>query len=251
MATEGPTIRPIRKKAISDEIVDQLVDLISRNELKPGERLPPERELCRQFGVGRTTLREALRSLATLGIIDGRVGEGTFISENSGRHLENSLKWGLLLDEKGVDDLIETRLMLECQTAEAAAERATREDLDAIRATVASLEDSLKDQNRFLESDLAFHLAIARSSQNTILANLISLTRNYLQQWIVQSLDDPTLPEGERRARLSLDEHRAILAAIESKDASLARERMQLHIVSSSRDLRRATTDTSRIEANS
>ena len=64
----GPGIQPIRKKAISDEIVDQLVDLIGRNELKPGERLPPERELCRQFGVGRTTLREALRSLATLGI---------------------------------------------------------------------------------------------------------------------------------------------------------------------------------------
>lgn len=234
-------IQPIRRKSISDEIVDQLVDLISRNELKPGERLPPERDLCQQFGVGRTTLREALRSLATLGIIEGRVGEGTFISENSNRHLEKSLQWGLLLDEKGVDDLVETRLMLECQTAEAAAERATHDDLNTIRKSVRSLEDALENQDQFLEADLAFHLSIARASQNGILANLLSLTRNYLQQWIVQSLRDPTSPEGQRRARLSLKEHKAILVAIESNDSAAARECMRIHIVSSSRDLRRTT----------
>jgi GntR family transcriptional repressor for pyruvate dehydrogenase complex len=233
-------IQPIKKKAISDEIVDQLIDLITRNELVPGERLPAERDLSRQFGVGRTTLREALRSLATLGIIEGRVGEGTFVSEDSSRHLEKSLQWGLLLDKKSVDDLIETRLMLECQTAEAAAERAGSDDINAISETVQTLEGALKDQAHFLESDLAFHLTIAQASQNRILANFLRLTRNYLQQWIVQSLDDPKLPEGERRARLSLEEHQAILAAIESKDPVAARERMRIHIVSSSRDLRRA-----------
>ena len=239
MPENSPGIQPIRKRAISDEIVDQIVDLIGRHALKPGERLPPERDLCRQFGVGRTTLREALRSLATLGIIEGRVGEGTFISGDSSRHLEKSLQWGLLLDEKGVEDLIETRLTLECQTAEAAAERAGPGDLEAMRVSVELLADSLAQQERFLEADLAFHLAIARGSQNTILANLISLTRNYLQQWIVQSLDDPMQPEGKRRARLSLEEHRAILSAIESRDPGLSRERMHAHIVSSSRDLRR------------
>ena len=232
-------IQPIRKKAISDEIVDQLIDLISRNKLAPGERLPAERDLCRQFGVGRTTLREALRSLATLGIIEGRVGEGTFISEDSSRHLEKSLQWGLLLDEKDVEDLIETRLILECQTAEAAAERAGPDDIAAISETIKALEGALYNQTRFLESDLAFHLTIAQASQNRILANLLSLTRNYLQQWIVQSLDDPNFPEGERRAHLSLEEHQAILAAIDSKDSIAARERMRIHIVSSSRDLRR------------
>lgn len=232
-------IQPIQRRAISDEIVDQLVDLISRNELKPGERLPAERDLCVQFGVGRTTLREALRSLATLGIIEGRVGEGTFVSENSSRHLEKSLQWGLLLDDKGVDDLIETRLMLECQTAEAAAERAKPHDIETIQATVQSLEDALTDQAQFLESDLAFHLAIARASQNAILANLLNLTRNYLQQWIVQSLDDPASPSGKKRARLSLKEHQAILDAIESKDSDAARACMRIHIVSSSRGLKR------------
>ena len=238
------SIQPIQKRAISDEIVDQLVDLIRREEIRPGERLPAERDLCRQFGVGRTTLREALRSLSTLGIIEGRVGEGTFVANDSSLHLEKSLQWGLLLDQKGVDDLIETRMMLECQTASSAATRSTAEDLDTIRSTVVSLEHALADQQRFLEADLEFHLAIAKTSQNAILANLLNLTRNYLQQWIVQSLDDPTHPDGERRARLSLDEHRAILAAIESGDAAEAEDHMQRHIESSSRDLIRRTQST-------
>ncbi len=240
MALDAPTIQPIRKRAISDEIVDQLVSLISRNELKPGERLPPERDLCRQFGVGRTSLREALKSLATLGIIEGRVGEGTFISRDSSRHLERTLQWGLLLDDKGIEDLIETRLMLECQTADAAATRAQKQDLLDIRQAVDRLESSLGDQSLFLEQDLAFHLAIAKATGNTILYNMLSLTRNYLQQWIVQSLDDPTSPDGSRRAQLSLQEHREILEAIEAADQNLSRQRMHAHLVSSSRDLRRA-----------
>ncbi len=235
----GKGIRPIRKRSISDEIVDQLVDLIGRNELSPGERLPPERDLCRHFGVGRTSLREALRSLATLGIVEGRVGEGTFISEDSSRHLEKSLQWGILLDDKGVEDLIETRLMLECQTAESAAQRATTEDIRFIGETLSDLETALRSQERFLAADLTFHLGIANASQNGILANMVSLTRNYLQQWIVQSLDDPSSPDGERRAHLSLEEHRAILAAIEARDPRLAREHMRLHIASSSRGLKR------------
>ena len=172
MALDAPTIQPIRKRAISDEIVDQLVSLISRNELKPGERLPPERDLCRQFGVGRTSLREALKSLATLGIIEGRVGEGTFISRDSSRHLERTLQWGLLLDDKGIEDLIETRLMLECQPADAAATRAQKQDLLDIRQAVDRLESSLGDQSLFLEQDLAFHLAIAKATGNTILYNI-------------------------------------------------------------------------------
>ena len=84
--------------------------------------------------------------------------------------------------------------------------------------------------------------SIARDSQNAILANLLSLTRNYLQQWIVQSLDDPASSKGKKRACLSLKEHQAILKAIDSKDPVAARKSMRIHIVSSSRGLRRTPT---------
>ena len=72
-------MRPVNRNSLSDAIVDQIIDLISRGVLKPGERLPSEKDLCLRFGVGRTTIREALRSMAVMGILDGRVGEGTFV----------------------------------------------------------------------------------------------------------------------------------------------------------------------------
>ena len=77
-----------------------MVDLISRDVLKPGDRLPSERELCKRFGVGRSSLREALRSLAVMGIIDGRVGDGTFVSDSNKRYLEKTLQWGCCLTVK-------------------------------------------------------------------------------------------------------------------------------------------------------
>ena len=91
-------MKPVSRTSLSDEIVQQITALISREVLKPGERLPSERELCKRFGVGRTSLREALRSLAVMGILDGRVGEGTFVSSSNNKYLAKSLQWGLLLD---------------------------------------------------------------------------------------------------------------------------------------------------------
>jgi GntR family transcriptional regulator, transcriptional repressor for pyruvate dehydrogenase complex len=129
-------MRPVIRTSLSDEIVEQIIDLISRDVLKPGERLPSERELCKKFGVGRTSLREALRSLAVMGILDGRVGEGTFVSTNNKKYLEKTLQWGLLLDRKKVEDLIETRLMLESQTAFLASQRATKQNLQEIGQTL-------------------------------------------------------------------------------------------------------------------
>ena len=132
-------MRPVPKSSVSDAIVDQITDLISRNVLKPGDRLPSERELCRRFAVGRTSVREALRSLSVMGILTGRVGDGTFVADNES-HLGRAYEWGFALDPKQVGDLIETRLMLESNTASWAAERATEENLEAIAATLRGME---------------------------------------------------------------------------------------------------------------
>ena len=102
----GEAMRPVHRTSVSDEIVAQITDLIAREVLKPGDRLPAERELCKRFGVGRSSLREALRSLAMMGILDGRVGEGTFVCDNS-KYLEKALQWGFALDGKRLHDLSE------------------------------------------------------------------------------------------------------------------------------------------------
>ena len=98
-------MQPIVRVSLSDKIIEQIVDLIARNVLKPGERLPSERELCKRFGVGRSSLREALRSLAVMGILEGKVGEGTYVSANNNKYLEKAWQWGLLLDPQKVQDL--------------------------------------------------------------------------------------------------------------------------------------------------
>mgnify|MGYP002396008328 CR=1 FL=1 len=227
-------MRPVHRTSVSDEIVAQITDLIAREVLKPGDRLPAERELCKRFGVGRSSLREALRSLAMMGILDGRVGEGTFVCDNS-KYLEKALQWGFALDGKRLHDLSETRMMLESQNAYLAAERATATDLEAIAAALEGMEGALEDWGRFLESDLQFHLLIAQATHNSILYSLLETTRNYLQEWIKGSLSEPSL--AGRRAELSLREHRQILVGLQQRDAASALRAMAAHIRSSSEDL--------------
>jgi GntR family transcriptional regulator, transcriptional repressor for pyruvate dehydrogenase complex len=237
---ENPAVeemRPVTRTSLSDEIVEQLIELISRDVLKPGERLPSERELCKKFGVGRTSLREALRSLAVMGILDGRVGEGTFVSKSNKKYLEKTLQWGLLLDRKKVEDLIETRLMLESQTAFLAAQRATKGNLQEIGQTLLGMEESIDRPQSYLEFDLQFHLLIARATQNSILSNLLSMTRGYLQEWIKENLTERSTPKLGMRAELSLREHKKILEALRKGNAEGARQAMTEHILSSSADL--------------
>jgi len=228
------SMRPVHRTSVSDDIVAQLTDLIARNVLKPGDRLPPERELCKQFGVGRSSLREALRSLSVMGILDGRIGEGTFVCDNS-QYLERALQWGFRLDGKKLQDLSETRLMLESQNVLLAAERATETDLEAIVEALAGMEGALQDWERFLENDLRFHLLIAKATHNSILYSLLETTRNHLQEWIKGSLSEPSL--AGPRAELSLREHHKILAALRQRDTEGARLAMAAHIRSSGEDL--------------
>ena len=236
MSIQG--LRPVSKASLSDKIVEQIIDLIARDVLKPGERLPSERELCTMFGVGRTSVREALRSLSVMGILDGRVGEGTFVCDNNAKYLEKSLQWGLLLDSKAVQDLAETRLMLETETAASAAQRATVADLSGIEAALADMRDGLDAADHFLESDLQFHLLIAKATQNPILNNLLTMIRAYLLEWIRQSLVKPASSDKSGRARKSLAEHDAIFAALRSRDEDGCRQAMKAHIISSSLDLK-------------
>ncbi len=232
-------MKPDTRTSLSDGIVEQMVDLISRDVLKPGDRLPSERKLCKRLGVGRSSLREALRSLAVMGIIDGRVGDGTFVSNSNQRYLEKTLQWGLLLDRKKVQDLIETRLMLESQTAFLAAQRVTAENIEAIEETLRGMEASIEQPEKYLEFDLQFHLTIARATQNSILYSLLSMIRGYLQEWIKGSLTEPSTTQTETRAKLSLQEHQKILHALRKGEAGQAQQAMTEHILSSSVDLQR------------
>src|SRR5436305_11276911 len=104
-----PEFTRVPRVSLSDHIVEQIAELISRGALKPGDRIPSEMQLCEKFGVGRTSVREALRSLSVMGVLESQMGDGTFVATDATRFLERSYHWGLLLNPRVVDDLMETR----------------------------------------------------------------------------------------------------------------------------------------------
>jgi GntR family transcriptional regulator, transcriptional repressor for pyruvate dehydrogenase complex len=231
-------IIPINRTSLSDQIAGQLMDLISDGHLAPGQRLPSERDLSKEFGVGRTSLREGLRSLVAMGILEARVGEGTFVRREGGKLLESALERGLLFDGKRLEDLIETRLMLETQTAFLAATRATEADWEEMEAVVARMEAALEKPDVYLEVDLHFHLLVARATQNSVLHHLIGTIRTYLHEWIRGSLEAGGSAAEAGRAGQSLQQHQGILGALWDRDAEKSQQLMREHILSSSRDLR-------------
>src|SRR5208282_4095116 len=210
-------LKPAQRISLSDNIVEQLTGLIAREELKPGERIPSEKQLCLQFGVGRTSVREALKSLSVIGILESHAGDGTFVSASYDRYLERAFQWGLLLDRKAVNDLGETRLLLETHTTYLAARRATADDLAAMERAVQGMEDYVADRKRYLEHDLQFHLLIAQATQNTILGNLLSTIRGYLQNWAEQTLATSPPEDPTSRAALSIKQHKKILRALKKR----------------------------------
>jgi GntR family transcriptional repressor for pyruvate dehydrogenase complex len=234
-----PEFTRVFRASLSDHIIEQITGLLARGVLKPGDRIPSEKQLCQRFGVGRTSVREALRSLAVMGVLESHMGDGTFVTEDGSRFMERSFQWGLLLNPKIVENLVETRLMLESQTAYLAATRSTVEDLEQVQRAVRRMEASVADPAQYLEYDLQFHLTIARATQNSILQSLLSTTRGYLQEWIRETLAQSTGGTAGKRARLSIAEHKRILRALKSRDASGARQAMAAHILSSSADLKK------------
>ncbi|MFP6746302.1 MAG: FadR/GntR family transcriptional regulator [Alphaproteobacteria bacterium] len=228
--------RQIERATVSDAIVDQLRGLIAEGTLKPGQRLPSERELCKRFGVGRTSVREALKPLITLGILEGRMGSGTFVAAEAGQ-FQKPLQWGLLGDMQNRDDLVETRHMLETNAAHWAASRARPDNLAAIEATLQGMADHLGQPKQFQQFDADFHFEIARAAQNKMLYRLINVIRGQIQTWIGERL--ALSPErAETLARTSLAQHREIFAAIKEKDGAAARAAMDQHIQTATRDLR-------------
>jgi len=227
--------RQINRATVSDAIVDQLRGLVAQGVLKPGDRLPSERELCKRFGVGRTSVREALKPLIAIGLLEGRMGSGTFVAAETGQ-FQKSLQWGLLSDLQNRDDLVETRHMLETNAAYWAAERAGEENLAVIRVTLNGMEENLGHPTIFQNFDADFHFEIARAAQNRMLYRLINVIRGQIQTWIGERLA-LTPDRSEILARTSLAQHQKIFAAIEAKDGPAARAAMDWHIQTATQDL--------------
>jgi GntR family transcriptional repressor for pyruvate dehydrogenase complex len=217
-------IKRVTKISISEEIAKQIMDLISKGELKPGDHLPSERELCKDFGASRSSLREALRCLSIVGVLNARVGEGTSVAADGEKFLRKIIEWRLITEQHDIENLLVVRMALEGVSAANSARRATAEQIEGLRKLVGRMQGAQKDEKVFAELDLEFHFALAEASGNTLVSGLIELVRSRLVKALHKVLVVPhALPQAYK-------EHSAIFEAIERRDPDGARSAMQAHL---------------------
>lgn len=215
---------------ISDAIASTLERRILEGSLKPGDRLPPERELAAELGVSRPSLREAIQKLASKGLVQSRQGGGTYVTEALESAFSNPWADMMLNHPNLREDMLEFRRMIEGQAAEWAAERATEADLQRLGQSFETLMEAFNadDTAQRSEADIAFHQAIGDASHNVLIGHLSGALLRLMQDNIRLNLGElKTVPAA---SRLLLAQHTAIFEAVRDKKPQAARSAAETHI---------------------
>lgn len=219
---------------VSDKVVQSLRILIEHNNMQVGDRLPAERKLCEQLSVSRSSLREAIQQLTSMGILQSRGGAGTFLQQLSSNWSQHQIIQPLshLIDQDPAYrfDVQEARIVLEGGTAWYAAQRATPEDLLNIRRCYEQISHSqgLGNDDQAAQADAKFHLAIAEASHNLVLIQMMRSLFDLLQFNVVLGRRK-VYSEPRRFDQLHLQHHQ-VMAAIERRDPEAARKAVCGHI---------------------
>jgi GntR family transcriptional repressor for pyruvate dehydrogenase complex len=215
----------------ADPVVAHVRSLIERGTLRPGDRLPAERDLASQIGVSRPTVRAGLHALAAMGVVRARHGSGTFIPDGPPSLAPEPLSFLAALHGFSRDEMYEARRVLEVGAAGLAAERATPEQLATMADAVTSLFALMNEPQAFLVHDVDFHRTVAASSGNPILAALIEMVSALYYERRRQSAERAA----NRDLRAAAEAHRRIYQAIRTRDVEAARRAMHDHLIEASR----------------
>jgi GntR family transcriptional repressor for pyruvate dehydrogenase complex len=225
----------VRSSRLYEQIVQQVEESIRKGAMKPGDQLPPERELAQQFGVSRTAVREAVKALREKGHVEAYPGRGTFITDGTSHAIRQSLDRMIRIGQpEGSGFLAEVREILEPEIAALAATRADPQDLAAMREPIAVMDQARKDSDAFIEADLDFHLALAEAAANPLILSLIDSIVGLLRE---QRMRIFLVEGGPERGQYH---HKRILEAIEHHDPVGAREAMKAHLRQVREDSRNA-----------
>ena len=216
----------LSRQTLSEQAARNLIEYIEAGNLKPGDILPSESKLASSFGVSRPVIREALRSLAGNGLIEVINGKGAIIKPVDSDPLRRFFRRAIIFDGDAIIELLEVRKGLEVQTASLAAERRTDEELAQMGQDIAAMREQMYDPEKCIESDLQFHLKIARSTHNLMAYYLLESIRDSTKNTILEGrLSRKTDEELERVQVL----HEMIYAAIEAGNAEQAANAMITH----------------------
>jgi GntR family transcriptional repressor for pyruvate dehydrogenase complex len=220
------TWAPVRRVNLSEEIADRLIRNILNGRFKFGERLPPEREIAKFLDVGRPTVREAIRTLSVIGLVEVRSGGGTFVTDRHADFVAKAFSWTMLLDARTTREVIEVRAAIESELARLAARRADEGHIVALQTLVETMAKIPDSVDRFAAADLEFHLTIGRAAQNLPLNRLIEAIQSLLKEWIQRALSKPSTFD------VALDQHRRIAIAIKAHDEDEAAAAARAHVES-------------------
>jgi GntR family transcriptional repressor for pyruvate dehydrogenase complex len=221
---EKMLFRAIKRETVCNKIVAQFKRKIKNGDLQPGEKLPGERDLAQMFDVGRSSIREALVVLDSIGLIK-KTPEGSYISEDIGRN-EARARHKNIIDEQYYEKLYEARILIEMATVELAAQNGDPEDfalLDDILAEMSKMKDDIE---RLAQLDVDFHTHIAYASKNEFLAEDINMIGDVLRKQIVEYMVRTKNEDFE----ITMKEHTDILEAIKNRDPVTAKREISNHL---------------------
>jgi GntR family transcriptional repressor for pyruvate dehydrogenase complex len=201
---------PVPRGSLVTFVVKRIKEALLNEEIKPGDFLPPEAELAKNLNVGKSSVREALKMLQALGVVEVRRGQGTLICRKPGEESINPLIFQLLMEERSIQDLIDLRMIFEPGITVMAMKRATETEIEAIRETVVRLENCIAEGVPVAEDDLAFHLAILKATHNPFVVRIGETILQLFKLSISTSMR--TIPE------IALRDHKLIFDAFIQKD---------------------------------
>jgi GntR family transcriptional regulator, transcriptional repressor for pyruvate dehydrogenase complex len=219
-----PRFETVRKVRRYEQVAEQIRRLISAGTLKPGDLLPPERELAAKLGVGRSSIRDAVRTLEVMGILEPRQGHGTVVRDLSADSLVVPLSLVLTRKRELVTELLDARRMIEPGLAARAAKNATAEEIAQMAAILERHEAKLRRGQQAMDEDSDFHYAIALAARNSVVLRVLDVLMDLLRESRSRSLQVPGRP------KRSFEGHRRILRAIRKRDAEAAENAVHQHL---------------------
>lgn len=219
--------KPIKSTKVYEQVIEQIKSMIVDGNLKKGDKLPSERELVEHLQVSRTSIREALRALQIIGLIECRQGEGNYIRNNVENSLFEPLSIMFMLQESTPAEIIEIRKILEVETAALAAQRISDEGLDSIEILIKAFKGSNNESDN-VKIDKKFHYEIAQASRNFLIVNILNAISSLMDSFIKEARKRILVDENNREVLSK--QHEDIYEALRAHNSKKAAEAMKKHL---------------------
>ncbi|MFD3156364.1 FadR/GntR family transcriptional regulator [Haloimpatiens sp. FM7330] len=219
--------KPVKSEKVYEQVIEQIKNMIADGTLKKGDKLLSERELSQQFNVSRSSVREALRALQIIGLIECRHGEGNFIRESFEDSLFQPLSIMFMLQESRPSEILELRKIIESETAALAAKRINEEELRELHKLVELLKNA-DDENEKVILDKKFHYKIAHASKNFLILNILN-SISYIMDIFIKDARLKIMKKDENK-NMIYQQHNSIYEALASHNLEKTSEMMKRHL---------------------